>query len=183
MGARAHEDAPGDQEGVGVLTGRTALKKAKAAGGDSGGLLLAPVHRRCKEGCKKNGTCARDAAECPHVHTGLEHNFGHTFFPWFHKAYGHLSETFCYPSEFCAWIFWYPSRLSLSQGSKKSRLSAVCHVLPRTLKRANPLIQKEIPHSYGPCGTSLWCPLSDSNRRPTAYKAVALPTELKRRET
>ncbi len=26
-----------------------------------------------------------------------------------------------------------------------------------------------------------WCRLSDSNRRPTAYKAVALPTELKRR--
>jgi hypothetical protein len=27
----------------------------------------------------------------------------------------------------------------------------------------------------------MWCRLSDSNRRPTAYKAVALPTELKRR--
>src|SRR3546814_8689247 len=26
-----------------------------------------------------------------------------------------------------------------------------------------------------------WCRLSDSNRRPTAYKAVALPTELSRR--
>src|SRR3546814_12541128 len=29
--------------------------------------------------------------------------------------------------------------------------------------------------------TAVWCRLSDSNRRPTAYKAVALPTELSRR--
>lgn len=27
-----------------------------------------------------------------------------------------------------------------------------------------------------------WCPKTDSNRRPTAYKAVALPTELLRQE-
>ena len=32
------------------------------------------------------------------------------------------------------------------------------------------------PYSY-------WCRLTDSNCRPTAYKAVALPTELKRRKT
>lgn len=27
-----------------------------------------------------------------------------------------------------------------------------------------------------------WCRLSDSNRRPIAYKAIALPTELKRQQ-
>ena len=38
-------------------------------------------------------------------------------------------------------------------------------------------------HLFGRVGKNArWCRLSDSNRRPTAYKAVALPTELKRRE-
>src|SRR5688500_20028960 len=31
------------------------------------------------------------------------------------------------------------------------------------------------------CIRCKWCRLSESNRRPTAYKAVALPTELSRR--
>ena len=33
-----------------------------------------------------------------------------------------------------------------------------------------------------PAGGWKWCPKTDSNRRPTAYKAVALPTELLRQE-
>jgi hypothetical protein len=38
------------------------------------------------------------------------------------------------------------------------------------------------PDRLGRLGTGTWCRQSDSNRRPTAYKAVALPTELCRRE-
>lgn len=34
---------------------------------------------------------------------------------------------------------------------------------------------------YGPPRKGAWCRVSDSNRRPTAYKAVALPAELTRR--
>ena len=37
------------------------------------------------------------------------------------------------------------------------------------------------PHRGKRYGSGVWCPLSGSNRRPTDYKSVALPTELKRR--
>ena len=43
----------------------------------------------------------------------------------------------------------------------------------------SPFASRELQWSGG--DVSAWCRLSDSNRRPTAYKAVALPAELSRR--
>ena len=46
------------------------------------------------------------------------------------------------------------------------------------MKWLNSLKIKENPHGIEHVRITIWCPLTDSNRRPTAYKAVALPTEL-----
>ena len=45
----------------------------------------------------------------------------------------------------------------------------------------NPKTGAALKSLDGLLGTMKWCRLPDSNWRPTAYKAVALPTELKRR--
>ena len=46
------------------------------------------------------------------------------------------------------------------------------------MKWLNSLKIKENPHGIEHVRITIWCPLTDSNRRPAAYKAAALPTEL-----
>ena len=56
---------------------------------------------------------------------------------------------------------------------------AIDHVgLHRTRKRPKPLLLLVIPAFIGLVWNSSWCRHPDSNWGPTAYKAVALPTEL-----
>lgn len=50
---------------------------------------------------------------------------------------------------------------------------AFCNALILKCKKTSSSILLEV---------EIWCPKTDSNRRPTAYKAVALPTELLRQE-